>query len=522
MEAEKTVVEEWLVISDYHLCDGATLPNGKPNVNEFFFADAQFKKMIALFRKQTRHVKKIGLRINGDFFDYHAVPYKGRYRCVPTEPAAIEETKAIIKAHPKVMQAIADFLIDTRAHVEFHIGNHDMEYDWPEVQRLLRERLDPHGQASERLRFVYEVQDDDTFYTHGNRFDAICQFMDRTKWYVERKISSTPFIISAVLLFFLYPSLFAVAGALFDLSFEFSLGTLALAIVGFFALMTAVGSVTHKVYFWRWGQVTRIQNVPLSTDMNSWLPARLRPWKPELGRMKDHGNIWFYSFIHDWRFALFALPVLFSYIILQWGFNQFFSWRGRNVLSGLVEMVRILKATMQEDNPLRLIRKFAEKHPEIRHIVTGHSHVPGVTKLTVNGRDVFVHNTGTGLKQVSYALRQVETRTPWPRIEAFIRRIIPYWQERPYQAVFLLAIHVIMAGLIFLLGEWLAWPLTIYIALGIALVSLLFRQSYALYKNEEFTELTPLRVKKYEDGTKDLLLQKHLEESNEFVGFMTA
>jgi len=522
MEAEKTVAEEWLVISDYHLCDGATLPDGKLNINEFFFADREFSKMIAMFRKQTRHVRKIGLRINGDLFDYHAVPYRGKYRCVPTEPAAIEETEAIMNAHPRVMKAMANFLADSRSEIVIHLGNHDFKFDWPEVQKLIRKRIDPHGVAEDRLSFDYEVENGDVFYTHGNRFDAICSFPERSNWYIERKISSKPVIISAVALFFFYPPLLVVLGSLLNLSLEFSWSTFGFAVIGFFAATTIVGWVTHKLFFWKGGEVTRIQNAPLSTDMNSWLPARMRPWKPELGRMKDHGNIWFYSFIHDWRFAVVTLPLLFAYIILQWAFNQFFSWRDKNIFRGLVEMTKIIWATMREDNPFRQIIRFAAQNPHIRHIVMGHTHIPGVTKLSVDGRDVFVHNTGTGLKQVAYALRQVETRTSWPRVEAFVKRIIPYWKERPYQAIFLVAIHFIMAGLIFLLGEWLEWQFTIYIALGIAIASLLFRQSYALYKSEEFTELTPLRVRKFEDGTKELLLQRYLPESNEFVGFMNA
>jgi UDP-2,3-diacylglucosamine pyrophosphatase LpxH len=90
----------------------------------------------------------VDLVFNGDTFDLLKTSTGGAWPTHITHDIAVAKMERIAAAHPAFFEALRDHVRDDpeRRRVFFVVGNHDMELLFPEVQTLLRQRIDaPHG-----------------------------------------------------------------------------------------------------------------------------------------------------------------------------------------------------------------------------------------------------------------------------------------------------------------------------------------------------------------------------------------
>ena len=92
--------------------------------------------------------RPVELVINGDFFDFLAIPF------VPyfddefwSEDAALDKLKIILKAHPQVIKAIDQFLSQKNKKIVYIIGNHDAELLFEKVQKHFIKSLSEPSRA---------------------------------------------------------------------------------------------------------------------------------------------------------------------------------------------------------------------------------------------------------------------------------------------------------------------------------------------------------------------------------------
>jgi len=117
-----------LVFSDLHLSAGKMI-KGKRNLLEDFHYDSELVDFLTYYSTGDYEDIEVELVINGDFFDFLAVPYVEFYDDeFWSEKAALAKLKMIINAHPEVMDAMNFFLRSPQKKITYIIGNHDAEF----------------------------------------------------------------------------------------------------------------------------------------------------------------------------------------------------------------------------------------------------------------------------------------------------------------------------------------------------------------------------------------------------------
>ncbi len=161
--------EEIHVISDIHM-------GGKPGFQILRETArlANFVRWVAAQRLNGR----VALVLNGDVIDTLAEDISGY--------VAVDEAEATLSrimgdaSFSAVWDALADFVRTDRRTLVIVIGNHDIEVSFPNVQRLIVERLSG-GDSAARARIEFSVAgagyactvgDGRVFCTHGNEVDA--------------------------------------------------------------------------------------------------------------------------------------------------------------------------------------------------------------------------------------------------------------------------------------------------------------------------------------------------------------
>ena len=137
-----------LVISDTHLGAGVHF-DGKLNFLEDFHHDRELVEFLDYYSAGDYQNRPVELIINGDFFDFLAVPF------VPyfadefwSEEAALNKLKIILKAHPQVIDAIDRFLCQKNKRIVYIIGNHDGELIFEGVREHFIQSLSELARAN--------------------------------------------------------------------------------------------------------------------------------------------------------------------------------------------------------------------------------------------------------------------------------------------------------------------------------------------------------------------------------------
>ena len=144
-----------LIMSDFHLTDAEVGRPGRSLWKRYkrpkFFIDQSFGRLLRSMIDEFKG-KKLELVLNGDIFDFDSVmrlPLHTRFHInwlekrrglFPEEEKSRFKMETILEDHPVWVQAIREF-IQLGNDVVLVIGNHDIELQWPLVQKELLKHL---------------------------------------------------------------------------------------------------------------------------------------------------------------------------------------------------------------------------------------------------------------------------------------------------------------------------------------------------------------------------------------------
>jgi UDP-2,3-diacylglucosamine pyrophosphatase LpxH len=178
------------IVSDLHLADAELGQAGRSLWKRYkrpkFFIDRSFKNWI------NRIMTEVGddpaeLILDGDIFDFDSVMRVPLYPAFPVSKLEIErglfpeedksryKIEVILGDHTAWVQSVRDWL--RRGHsLVFVIGNHDIELQWPAVQKEILSHLQLLPEQEHLVRFCewFYISNSDTTIEHGNQHDSYC------------------------------------------------------------------------------------------------------------------------------------------------------------------------------------------------------------------------------------------------------------------------------------------------------------------------------------------------------------
>lgn len=144
-----------IVLSDLHMGTGEE--PGIVNPWEDFHHDDRLAELI-LHHAQGDHADcPVELILNGDVLDLLKVTYRGRFEVEVTEAIAVDKVRRCILGHPRVFDALAEFLRAPRHTITYIAGNHDQDIAFPLVQKMIRARVGAVDDPA-RLRFAVDQE----------------------------------------------------------------------------------------------------------------------------------------------------------------------------------------------------------------------------------------------------------------------------------------------------------------------------------------------------------------------------
>jgi UDP-2,3-diacylglucosamine pyrophosphatase LpxH len=179
-----------IIVSDCHLGNGATLPDGGINPIEDFRKDDKFVEFLDHYSTGVHTDDNVELIINGDFFDM--LQTRTTAKLMPyeiIESIAVYKIRRILRGHPKVIKALKNF-IERGKHVKMIWGNHDAGLWWPGVQAEIRKAISQKVEIS-LVPYIF----DGVRIEHGHQYEIVNHF-DLDNMFIERggrRILNYPF-----------------------------------------------------------------------------------------------------------------------------------------------------------------------------------------------------------------------------------------------------------------------------------------------------------------------------------------
>jgi UDP-2,3-diacylglucosamine pyrophosphatase LpxH len=128
------------IISDLHLASGYNEQAGRFDRNEDFFYDAAFSRFIEhLTQRAYDSHQSWRLLILGDMVDFLQVEAEHGNK-VTSATSTVHKLSHIIDGHRAFFGALARF-IGAGHTIDIVLGNHDVEFVWPDVQAHFKQRL---------------------------------------------------------------------------------------------------------------------------------------------------------------------------------------------------------------------------------------------------------------------------------------------------------------------------------------------------------------------------------------------
>lgn len=161
--------QQAFIISDLHLGSGRETPNAELAPLEDFEQDAEFAAFVGSIAAPGTT-----LYLNGDFVDFVQIEPLGPNvlastdRLLWNQDVSLIKLEAVFRGHPIVFSALKDFLA-TGAALRIGVGNHDLDWAWPKVQKRTREYL---GEPND-LALAFYVERDvyhGVHIEHGHMF----------------------------------------------------------------------------------------------------------------------------------------------------------------------------------------------------------------------------------------------------------------------------------------------------------------------------------------------------------------
>jgi len=149
---------------------------GRGDITDDFSDDDMLAKFISNI--QAANNEKATLILNGDIFDFLKMAYKEKYPRYITEDISLWKLNEAIKSHPKVFEALKEWLKNRNHYLHFVIGNHDADLVWPSLQKRLRDELITPLKNNSSIKTVYDQVSFDFWYKndkihaeHGHFYD---------------------------------------------------------------------------------------------------------------------------------------------------------------------------------------------------------------------------------------------------------------------------------------------------------------------------------------------------------------
>lgn len=182
--ADKIVVQKIkIVVSDLHLGKGKILADGGVNtLEEFYFGD-KLVEFLQYYSTGLYRDYEVELVINGDFLNFLQVDYRGHFLTVITEGVALEVMQSIVKGHPKVFNAFAQFSSLPGKSVTYIVGNHDQAMMWPACRNYLNQVF---GKPIRYKNIAYFF--DGVHIEHGHMHEAANR-MDPKKFFLKKDLA---------------------------------------------------------------------------------------------------------------------------------------------------------------------------------------------------------------------------------------------------------------------------------------------------------------------------------------------
>lgn len=171
-----------VIISDLHLGKGRVLENGGLNSLEEFYFGEKLVEFIHYHSTGIYRDYEVELIINGDFFNFLQVDYRGHFLTVITESVALEVMKSIVKGHEKVFKALNEFANRPGKTISYVVGNHDQAMLWPGLRNYFNQVV---GASIKFKNIVYFF--DGVHIEHGHMHEAANR-MDPKKFFLKKDL----------------------------------------------------------------------------------------------------------------------------------------------------------------------------------------------------------------------------------------------------------------------------------------------------------------------------------------------
>lgn len=189
-------MNRYLIVSDLHLCDVEDHADGwKDYKSSRYLFDEALRGLVQDAVHRRPQGASFTLVLNGDVFDFDlvtAVPdpppwpvsRPERKRGLdPTPEKSAWKMGRILDDHGVFVDLLAD-LVRSGHRVVFVLGNHDRELHFPEVRRVLlerlRERIEASGDTMDDSRVLFEpwffLVPGEVYAEHGNQYDYYSTF----------------------------------------------------------------------------------------------------------------------------------------------------------------------------------------------------------------------------------------------------------------------------------------------------------------------------------------------------------
>jgi len=143
---------------------------GKKDIMDEFSDDKALIEFIEEIQTKTRDENLI-LVLNGDFFDFLKMDFKGIYPEHITEEVSLWKLERIMEAHPAVLGSLKQFVQNLNHQLYFILGNHDADLAWPLVQKKICAYLGKNA----NITFSFAYDEGDIHIEHGQLLDAFCR-----------------------------------------------------------------------------------------------------------------------------------------------------------------------------------------------------------------------------------------------------------------------------------------------------------------------------------------------------------
>jgi len=174
-----------VIISDLHMSAGRDERTGTFDRNEDFFYDGAFGRFVDhLIERAREEERRWRLVILGDFVDFLQVnPYRfsGHEIGDTSSESTLVKLEIIARGHKAVFKALGNFIKEGHL-LDIVLGNHDVEFVWPDVQKLFRELVSRYagsdvGGSIAFHRWIFYVPGV-VYADHGHQYDARNSFIN--------------------------------------------------------------------------------------------------------------------------------------------------------------------------------------------------------------------------------------------------------------------------------------------------------------------------------------------------------